>query len=121
MGFRELVKKVQDYSGFTISESKDALEHMVESLAVHLAERERKDFASQLPQRLKDIALTVYATEQNSRQDIIEQFMENQRINRQRAKRQIQAAWQALKSGLSAGQINHVRAQLSKQMVRFLH
>jgi uncharacterized protein (DUF2267 family) len=49
MKYRELIKKVQNYSGFSDTESKEALEMMVESLAVHLNEGERKDFASQLP------------------------------------------------------------------------
>lgn len=31
MGFRELIKRVQHYSGFSDKESKDALEHMIES------------------------------------------------------------------------------------------
>jgi uncharacterized protein (DUF2267 family) len=121
MGFRELIKKVQDYSGFSDAESKDALQHMVESLAVHLTEGERKDFASQLPSELKDIALSVHADERNSRQDIIEQFMENQHIPEDRAKKQILSAWHALKDAISGGEIDHIRAQLPNKTVAFLH
>jgi len=121
MGFRELIKKVQVYSGFSDQESKDALEHMVETLAVHLNEGERKDFASQLPQELKDIALSVLATEENSRQDILQQFMENQHIEEGRAKKQILSAWHALKDAVSPGQIEHIRSQLPKKTVAFLH
>jgi uncharacterized protein (DUF2267 family) len=121
MGFRELIKKVQVYSGFSDDESKDALEMMVESLAVHLDDGERKDFASQLPQELQDIALTVYPTPENSRQDILDQFMEVEQIDEGRAKKQIYAAWEALKEAVSEGEIDHIRAQLPNSSVAFLH
>ena len=121
MGFREMIKRVQLYSGFSDSESKDALECMVESLAVHLTEGERKDFASQLPQELKDIALTVEATEENSRQDILEQFMQNQHLDEAHAKKQILTAWKAIKDAISPGEIEDIRAQLPNRMVAFLH
>jgi len=94
---------------------------MVESLAVHLTEGERQDFASQLPSELQDIALAVNATEENSRQDIVEQFMQEENIDESRAKKQIHAAWKALKEAISPGEINHIRAQLPNNMVAFLH
>lgn len=121
MGFREMVKKVQLYSGFSDSESQDALEMMVESLAVHLTEGERKDFASQLPQELKDLALSVYATPRNSHQDIVEQFMEIEGIDEPRAKKQVYSAWNTLKDALSEGEIKHIRSQLPNKTVAFLH
>ncbi|HXR49959.1 MAG TPA: DUF2267 domain-containing protein [Verrucomicrobiae bacterium] len=121
MGFRELIKKVQVYSGFSDAESKDALEMMVESLAVHLDDGERKDFASQLPQELQDIALAVYPTPENSRQDILDQFMEVERIDEGRAKKQIYAAWKALQEAVSEGEMDHIRAQLPNSTVAFLH
>lgn len=121
MGFRELIKKVQLYSGFSDAESKEALEHMVEALAVHLTEGERKDFASQLPTELKNIALSVYATEENSRADLVEDFMQVQRIDAAHAKKQILSAWKALKEAISEGEIRHIRAQLPNKTVAFLH
>lgn len=121
MGYRELIKKVQKYSGFSDAESKDALDCMVETLAVHLTEGERKDFASQLPAELQDIALSVDATDENSRQDILEQFMEVERIDESRAKKQIHSAWRALKDALTPGEISHIQAQLPNRTVAFLH
>jgi uncharacterized protein (DUF2267 family) len=121
MKYRELIKKVQGYSGFSDAESQDALEMMVESLAVHLTEGERKDFASQLPERLKDMALSVYATEENATEDLVEQFMEYEHIDKSRAQKQIHATWQALKDALSKGQIEHIRSQLPNGTVAFLH
>lgn len=121
MGFRELIKRVQEYSGFSDLESKDALECLVESVAVHLTEGERKDFASQLPDYLQDIALAVYPTPETAHQDLIEQFMENQEIEEDHAKQQILAAWHALKDAISPGEIEHIRAQLPNTTVAFLH
>jgi uncharacterized protein (DUF2267 family) len=121
MKYRELIKKVQDYSGFSDAESKEALEMMVESLAVHLTEGERKDFASQLPEKLKDMALSVYPSQENAKQDILEQFMEYEHIDENRAKKQIHASWQALKETLSGGEVEHIRAQLPNKTVAFLH
>lgn len=121
MGYRELIKKVQSYSGFSDIESKDALDCLVESLAVHLNEGERKDFASQLPQELQNMALAVLPTEQTARQDILEQFMENQHVDQPRAKKQLLAAWQALKDAISGGEIEHIRAQLPNATVAMLH
>jgi uncharacterized protein (DUF2267 family) len=121
MGFRELIKKVQAYSGFSDSESKDALELMVESLAVHLNEGERKDFASQLPVPLRDMALAVLATEANSREDILEQFVRFQKIDKSRAKKQVLSAWRALKEAISGGEVEHIKAQLPKHILSYLH
>lgn len=121
MGFRELIKRVQYHSGFSDKESKEALEQMVESLAVHLTEGERKDFASQLPQELRDLALSVYPTDYTANQDIVEQFVEMQHIPENRAKKQIHAAWEALKDAISPGEINDIRAQLPNKTVAFLH
>jgi uncharacterized protein (DUF2267 family) len=121
MKYRDLIKKVQDYSGFSDAESEEALEMMIESLAVHLTEGERKDFASQLPQKLKDMALSVYPSAENAKEDIVEQFMKYEHINESRAKKQIHASWQALKDALSHGEIEHIRAQLPNRTVTFLH
>jgi uncharacterized protein (DUF2267 family) len=121
MKYNELIKKVQDYSGFSDTESEEALEMMVESLAVHLTEQERKHFASQLPLKLKDIALSVYPSQENAKEDLVEQFMEYEHIDEPRAKKQIHAAWEALKGAISGGEIDHIRAQLPNRTVAFLH
>ncbi|HVV67105.1 MAG TPA: DUF2267 domain-containing protein [Candidatus Saccharimonadales bacterium] len=120
MGFRELIKKVQIESGFSDQESKESLEHMVESLAVHLDEGERKDFASQLPEELQDIALAVMPTEETARQDMLEQFMENQHVSADRAKKQMLSAWHAIRAAVSEGELDHVMAQLPNKTVAML-
>ena len=121
MTFREMVKKMQHYSGFSDSESQDALELMVESLAVHLTEGERKDFASPLPQELKDIAMSVMPTRETAKQDMLEQFMQLQDIDEKRAKKQILCAWKTLKDAITPGEIEDIRAQLPNRTVALLH
>lgn len=120
MKYRELIKTVQHYSGFSDAESKDALDGTVATLAVHLTEGQRENFASQLPSELQDLALAVYATEENSSQDLFEQFMEVQEVDESRAKKQLLSAWNALKDTLSAGLIDHICAQLPTRTVRLL-
>lgn len=121
MTFREMVKKMQHYSGFSDRESKEALQLMVESLAVHLTEGERKDFASQLPRELQAIALSVWPTKETARQDMLQQFMNIQGIDEPRAKKQILCAWKTLKDAITPGEISDIRAQLPNATVAFLH
>jgi uncharacterized protein (DUF2267 family) len=121
MKFRQLVKRVQQYSGFSDMESTDALQMMVESLAVHLDERERIKFASQLPEELRNIAMSVYSTPKNSTQDIVSQFMEIQEIEENRAKKQISSAWRALKEAISERQIRRLVTRLPDTTATLLH
>jgi uncharacterized protein (DUF2267 family) len=122
MSFRELIKRVQLNSGFSDSESKEALELMVESLAERLTAGERKDFASQLPQELQTIALTApNDIAEYYDKDILKEFMEREGIEEARAKKQIMSAWNALKEAISEGEINDIRSQLPNSMVALLH
>lgn len=120
MGFREMIKKVQQYSGFSDAESKESLEMLVETLAAHLNEGERKDFASQLPPELKGIALSVLVTEDNSNQDIIDYFISNQAVSAEHAKKQVLSAWKALKDSISPGEIDDIWSQLPKGAKKLL-
>jgi uncharacterized protein (DUF2267 family) len=120
MEYRELIKTVQEYSGFSDTESKDALDGTVAVLAVHLTEPERENFAEELPEELQDLALAVYPTTENTTQDLFEQFMEVQEVDESRATRQLLSAWEALKDILSSGLVDHIRAQLPKQTTQLL-
>ncbi len=120
MGFRELIKKVQLYSGFSDAESQEALELMTENLAARLTDGERKDFASQLPMELKTIAITAKSKGRHEA-DLIQDFMDKEGIPADRAKKQILCAWRALKDAISPGEIDDIRAQLPNATVAFLH
>lgn len=120
MGTRELVKKVQLYSGFSDQESQSALEQMVNSLARRLNDGERKDFASQLPPELQTIAHEALPLA-NKHEDIIHEFMDVQRVPEPRAKKQILSAWHALKDAISPGEIEDMRAQLPNKTLELLY
>ena len=121
MGYRELIKKVQHYSGFSDQESKRALEQTVEALAGRLTADERKDFASQLPSELQEVALSAHTVDKKSKADLIGDFMQRQNIRRDRAKKQLLAAWQALKDAITKGEIEDIKAQLPKSASALLY
>lgn len=121
MGYRELIKKVQVYSGFSDSESKEALECTVESLASMLTDGERKDFASQLPQELKEIAMTAEPIQDKSEKDILLQVTTKQNIDESRAKKQVLSSWRALKDTISGGEMEQIKMQLPNASAAMLH
>ncbi len=112
MGFKELVSEVQSYSGFTSQQSIDGLEIMVETIAVRLEESVRRAFAAQLPEPLSDIALTVLPSEENSRGDLVGQFMAYENLGEKKAKKQMQAAWRALRVVISQKLRDRILTQL---------
>lgn len=120
MRYRDLIKRVQKYSGLTRGESNGALQVMVESLSVHLPENERKRFAKHLPMELQGIALAVFATETNSKEDILYQFMYLQKIDEIKAKRQIRGAWQAIKDIFEDNEIKNITSWLPKNTLPLL-
>ena len=119
MGLRELIKKVQFYSGFSDAESQQALELMTENIAARLNDGERQDFASQLPAELQEIALSA-KTEGKHESDLIQDFMDKEGIPADRAKKQILGVWRAFKDAISPGEIDDIRAQLPNETVAFL-
>jgi uncharacterized protein (DUF2267 family) len=121
MEYRQLVKRVQDYSGFSDRESEEALRLFVETLSSQLEPGERKDFASQLPRELQDLALSVRGTTRNTVNDIYEEMSTMQDISTDHAKKQVHAAWEALKDAISDGEIEHIRNQLPDELVEELH
>jgi uncharacterized protein (DUF2267 family) len=121
MQYRQLVKRVQDYSGFSDSESETALRLFVRKLAARLTQDERKDFASQLPSDLQDMALTTETSDVKTQEDFIRQFCEEENIEEGRAKKQVMAAWKAIKDALTPGQIKHIKTQLPDALAESLY
>lgn len=120
MKYRELVKTVQLNSGFSDSESEQALRLVVESIAAQLNDGERKDFASQLPSELEELALEA-APGRVEPEELCEELSELEDIDEGHAKKQIFAVWESLKDALSDGQIHHIRDQLSSRWLAWLH
>lgn len=122
MQYRKLVQQVQDYSGFSDQESETALRTFIKTMSARLQGGERKDFASQLPQELKAEAMAVTDDPKGGRDDFFVNFMELEDLTDEpRAKKQIMAAWNALKDCITPGQINHIREQLPKALAAELH
>jgi uncharacterized protein (DUF2267 family) len=122
MGYREMIKKVQFYSGFSDSESENALVTFINLLAARLTPDERLDFASQLPAELQDTVVSV--EEDNtamSMEDMLESIAEEQHVNEDHAKKQIMAAWQTIKDAITKGEIEDIRSQLPKDMAEHLY
>lgn len=120
MGYRELIKKVQQYSGFSDQESQEALTRTVESLAVQLTEGERQDFASQLPSELQDVALTTETLDKTTKKDMLHYFTTKYAMEEDHAKKQLLSAWQALKDAITAGEIKDIRSQLPNTTIALL-
>lgn len=121
MAYRDIVKKVKDYSGFSDQESEVALDVLVETLAEHMPDDRLTHFASQLPAELQDIALSTALVERQVHDnDIVEELMDKEMIDEAYAKKQVQSAWAALKSFISERQVEHIRSQLTPQVARVL-
>ena len=121
MKYRELIKRVQHYSGFSVSESERALQLFATALAYRLTDGERKDFASQLPQELKDKVSNIDETVPYDKADLYQVFTETQDIDDGHAKKQIMSVWSALKEQLTEGQLQHIKAQLPPDLESELH
>ena len=117
MRYREMIKKVQQYSGFSDSESESALVALIRIISGRLTPDERMDFASQLPAELQD---TVVAAEEHkeasSLEDILDTIIDEQNVDEDHAKKQIKAVWQTLNDAISEGEIDDIKAQLPLDM-----
>jgi uncharacterized protein (DUF2267 family) len=116
MQYRLMVKQVMNYSGFSDRESETALKMFTGTLAARLEPGEQQNFASQLPEELKDIALEVPETVKASMGDFYEAFSRMQDIDEGHAKKQIMAVWKTFKDALTSGEIRDIRLQLPGDM-----
>lgn len=121
MTYREMIKRMQRYSGFSDSESQNALILFVKNLAARLTFGERKDFASQLPPELQEVALTDEVSFVKTAQDFIDDFCYEEGIDEARAKKQIFSAWRVIKDEVSPGEIEDIKAQLPTDLARALY
>jgi uncharacterized protein (DUF2267 family) len=122
MRYREMIKKVQQYSGFSDSESENALVASIKVLSQWLTPDERMDFASQLPAELQDTVVSAEMTDEDmTMEDMLETMADEQNIDEDHAKKQIMAAWQTLKDAIGKVEIEDIRSQLPKDMTAQLY
>lgn len=121
MQYRQMVKKVQLYSGFSDQESEAALRMFVDTLGSRLSPDERSQFASELPSDLKEVALAAESAGKFGAQEFVRHFCEENGIDEAHAKKQIFASWSAIKDAISPGEIRHIKAQLPRDLDAMLH
>ncbi|MGB4800001.1 MAG: DUF2267 domain-containing protein [Candidatus Saccharimonadales bacterium] len=119
MKYHSLIKKIHHLVGARDDESQDALELVVENVAVHLTDRTRRGFAAQLPAELKTAAMMV-PTATSIDDDIIEQFMDLDDVDEHRARDYLRAAWQALCELFDRESVQDITAELPRRMVAVL-
>jgi len=117
--YNSLIQKIKYLSQAHEDESQDALEVVVENIAVHLDDVSRRDFASKLPEELQTAAMMV-PTASSIDDDMIERFLEIDDIDELTAKQYIQAAWEAITELFDTDILRDIIRQLPRKMVAVL-
>lgn len=120
MGYRDLIREIQDASGLSQRESREVLDNTVESLAALLDDEEREEFASQLPGELQYVALDAEPLDGGVQNDLLTQFVERQQVDEDEARTLIVAAWQAIKDTLTGGEASILRSYLPSKSASLL-
>jgi uncharacterized protein (DUF2267 family) len=119
MKYHELIRRIKETTQAADDESQDALELVVENVAVHLTDSTRREFAAALPSELQSAAQMV-PTANHIDEDIIEQLMELEDVEEGQAKRHIRAAWQAIKDMFESSEVEDITAELPNKVVAAL-
>ncbi|MGB4795690.1 MAG: DUF2267 domain-containing protein [Candidatus Saccharimonadales bacterium] len=119
MKYHALITKIKHIAGARDDESQDALELVVENVAVHLTDRTRRDFAAQLPDELQTAAMMV-PTASVADDDIIEQYMDIEDVDEHRARDYLRAAWQAICELFDREAVEDITSELPRTMVAVL-
>lgn len=119
MKYHSLITKIHQLAGARTDESQDALELVVENVAVHLTDHTRRGFAAKLPEELQTAAMMV-PTASSIDDDIIEQFMDLDDVDEHRARDYVRAAWQAICELFDRESVEDITAELPHSMVAVL-
>jgi len=119
MNYHDLIRRIKDATSSDDSASQDALELVVENVAVHLTDHTRREFAAALPDELQSAAQMV-PTVNHIDEDIIEQLMDLEDVDESDARRRIKAAWQALRDIFDSREVDDITSELPRQMVAAL-
>lgn len=118
MKYHALIQKIKHLSQAHEDESQDALELVVENIAIHLSDQARRGFASQLPEELQTAAMMVPTA--GTDDDIIEQYMYLEDVDEGRARRHLRAAWQAISELFDHESVQDITSELPRSMVAVL-
>lgn len=112
MNYHDMIKKVQEYSGLSESESENGLKTFITTLSCRLSPHERTGFVSELPRELQSDAASVDPESNFSMSDMIDTMAETQHMDKNHAKQLVAASWKTLKSALTTGEIDALKAAL---------
>lgn len=116
MKYHTLVQKIKHMAQGHEDESQDALEVVVENIAVHLSDITRRGFAARLPEELQTAAMMV-PTASSMDDDIIEQYMELDDVDEYKAKAYLRAAWEAICELFDGDSVKDITEELPRGMV----
>jgi len=119
MNYHELIRRIRDATRADEAASQDALELVVENVAVHLTDHTRRGFAAALPNELQSAAQMV-PTANHIDEDIIGQLMDLEDVDEKSARAHIQAAWQALCDVFDSHEVDDITSELPLQVVAAL-
>ncbi len=117
--YHSLIQKIKQRSHAPADESQDALELVVENIAIHLTDYTRRGFAAVLPRELRVAALMV-PTADSMDDDIIDRFMDIDNVNEQQAHHYIKAAWQVLSEFFDREAMEDIVAELPRRVLDVL-
>lgn len=116
MKYHELIRRIKVAAHANEDESQDALELVVENVAAHLTDHTRRGFAAALPEELQNAAQMV-PTASHIDEDIIEQLMDLEDVDENRAQARIKAAWQVLSDIFDSHEVDDITSELPRQMI----
>jgi uncharacterized protein (DUF2267 family) len=119
MKYHDLVRRIKETADAADDTSQDALELVVEKVAMNLPDSTRREFAAALPDELQHAAQMV-PTASHLDEDIIGQLMDLEDVEESQAKRYIKAAWQAIKDMFDSNEVEDITAELPHSMVAVL-
>lgn len=119
MKYHSLIKKIRHRAGARVDESQDALELVVENVAVNLTDHTRRGFAAKLPKELRTAA-TMSPTASVVDDNIIEQYMDLEDVDERRARHYLRVAWHTLCELFDRESVQDITDELPRQMVAIL-
>lgn len=117
MNYKDMIKKVQEYSGLSESESENGLKTFIMALSSRLTAHERTDFVSELPRELQSQAASVDPESNFSMANMIDTMAETQNVDKNHAKQLVMASWKALKDALTTGEIDALKSELPSDVM----
>lgn len=119
MKYSEIIHHIQTTVAATDGGSEDAIELVVENVAAYLPPHMRYRFAAGLPPELQSAAQMLPMAEPDD-EDIVEQLMHQDRVDKTSAQQRIRAAWQALYPAFDTHEVKAFKDQLPRKIVAAL-